>query len=109
MIPAPTSESPSSVGSGGQRIIEADNDLEIKTGQFRDQMRGITFQSQLSEPNIQSEISAELNGLQLLQLATEQSLENHQTERGTAKSKPPPDEQSRETLLPWTRRLRQQS
>ena len=85
------------------------SDLEVKTTQFRDEMGGITLQCQLGEPDVQSKIPAELNGLQLFQLATEQSLKNHQAERRTAESKSSPAEKSDQTLLPWTGRNRQQS
>ncbi|CAI8437449.1 MAG: Uncharacterised protein [Cyanobium sp. ARS6] len=71
-------------------------------------MRGVTLQCQLSEPHVEGEIPSELNRLQLFQLATEESLEDHQTKSRTSESQASPSQQSNETLLPGTGRHRQQ-
>ena len=55
--------------------------LQIKPCQLRHQMGWVALQSQFGEAHVQRQFSAELNGLQLLQLPAKQGLQHHQTER----------------------------
>ena len=61
--------------------FRTNGDLKIKAAQFRNQMRGITFKCQFGETDVQCQIPAELYGLQLFKLTTEQSLKDHKAER----------------------------